>query len=205
MVLAYCTGFFLSFSLILAIGPQNAFVLRQAILRQHLGPIILFCIVADSLLIVAGVAGLTLLITDILEQSAPWLFGGAAIWLCGYGVMRIRDALRDSALVTADQSVDGLRANLLALAVLTFINPHVYLDTVVLIGAVSLQFDGAEKVAFSIGAITASATFFLGLGYSGFLLSDIMCRPGSWRVLNAGIALIMFGLAAALLRAGHWF
>jgi len=200
MLFAYLTGFSLSFSLILAIGSQNAFVLRQAILRQHIGALVLFCAVSDALLIIAGVAGLSLLIADFVDQIAPWLFGGAAIWLAGYGVWRVRDAFGNQALTMGDRP----SASLAVAAVLTFGNPHVYLDTVVLIGTVSLQFDGAAKIAFTAGAITASLVFFSALGYGGYLLSGYMQRPGSWRLLNAGIALIMFLLAAAMLRAGDW-
>jgi len=204
MLFAYLTGFSLSFSLILAIGSQNAFVLRQAILRQNIGAIVLFCAVSDALLIIAGVAGLSLLIADFVDQIAPWLFGGAAVWLAGYGVLRVRDALGDHALTMAGQPTASIASSLAVAAVLTFGNPHVYLDTVVLIGTVSLQFNGANKIAFTAGAITASLVFFSALGYGGYLLSDYMQRPRSWRLLNAGIALIMFLLAAAMLRAGVW-
>ena len=204
MLFAYLTGFSLSFSLILAIGSQNAFVLRQAILRQNIGAIVLFCAVSDALLIIAGVAGLSLLIADFVDQVAPWLFGGAAVWLAGYGVLRVRDALGDHALTMAGQPTSSIASSLAVAAVQTFGNPHVYLDTVVLIGTVSLQFNGATKIAFTAGAITASLVFFSALGYGGYLLSDYMQRPRSWRLLNAGIALIMFLLAAAMLRAVGW-
>ena len=160
MLFAYLTGFALSFSLILAIGSQNAFVLRQAILRQHIGAIVLFCAVSDALLIMVGVGGLSLLIADFVDQLAPWLFGGAAIWLAGYGVLRMRDALGNQALTADDQPVGSLATSLGMAAILTFGNPHVYLDTVVLIGTVSLQFDAMAKIAFAAGAMTASLVFF---------------------------------------------
>ena len=204
MPFAYLTGFALSFSLILAIGSQNAFVLRQAILRQHIGAIVLFCAASDALLIVFGVGGLSLLIADFVDQLAPWLFGGAAIWLAGYGMLRMRDVLSNLALTADDQPVGNLSTSLATAAVLTFGNPHVYLDTVVLIGTVSLQFDAMAKIAFAAGAMTASLVFFVTLGYCGYLLSDFMRRPGSWRLLNSAIALIMFVLALAMLRAGSW-
>ena len=204
MLVAYSTGFVLSFSLILAIGSQNAFVLRQAILRQHIAPIIVCCAISDALLIIAGVVGLSLFLRDFVSQIAPWLFGGTALWLCGYGLLRAYDAFSKKFLMPDDRPVGDLKASLLALAILTFGNPHVYLDTVVLIGTVSLQFHGITKVAFTCGAITASTIFFVGLGYSGYLLSNVMRQPRAWRALNAVIAVIMFGLAIVMFQAGGW-
>ena len=204
MLFAYLTGFALSFSLILAIGSQNAFVLRQAILRQHIGAIVLFCAVSDALLIMVGVGGLSLLLTDFVDQFSPWLFGGAAIWLAGYGVLRMRDAFDNQTLTADEQPVGSLATSLSMAAILTFGNPHVYLDTLVLIGTVSLQFEGVAKIAFTAGAVTASLVFFVILGYFGYLLSGFMRRPESWRLLNSAIALIMFALALAMLRAGGW-
>lgn len=205
MLLAYSSGLMLSLSLILAIGSQNAFVLRQGILRQHVWPIVLFCSFADAILIMIGVFGLSILIADFLDQIGPWLFGGAAIWLFGYGLLRIRD-LFDNRVLKIDASAGGsLLTNLGTVAALTFMNPHVYLDTVVLIGTISLQFSGVNKLAFGAGAATASLVFFSALGYGGYLLSDIMRQPRAWRVLNGVIAVIMFVLAFTMLRAGGWY
>ena len=205
MLFAYSTGFMLSLSLILAIGSQNAFVLRQGILRQHVWPIVLFCAVADTILIIIGVFGLSLLIADFVDQIGRWLFGGAAVWLFGYGLLRVHDLFDNKVLKIDAHPVGGLWTSLGAVAALTFINPHVYLDTVVLIGTISLQFSGVNKLAFGAGAATASFVFFPALGYGGYLLSDIMRRPRAWRVLNGIIAVIMFVLAATILRAGGWY
>ena len=205
MLFAYSTGLMLSLSLILAIGSQNAFVLRQGILRQHILPTVLFCAVADTILIITGVFGLPLLIADFLEQIGPWLFGGAAVWLFGYGVLRVRDLFNNKVLEVRVRSVGSLWTTLGAAAALTFINPHVYLDTVVLIGTISLQFTGVNKLAFGAGAATASFVFFPALGYGGYLLSNVMRQPQAWRVLNGIMAVIMFGLAVAMLRAGGWY
>ena len=205
MLFAYSTGLMLSLSLIFAIGSQNAFVLRQGILRLHVWPIVLFCAVADTFLIIAGVFGLPLLIADFVDQNVPWLFGGAAIWLFGYGVLRIRDLFGNKVLKIDSLPVGSLWISLGSAAALTFINPHVYLDTVVLIGTISLQFSGVNKLAFGAGAATASFVFFPALGYGGYLLSDIMRQPQAWRVLNGVIAVIMFVLAATMLRAGGWY
>ena len=113
MVYAYSNGLILSLSLIIAIGSQNAFVLRQGILRQHVWPIVLFCAFADTILIIAGVFGLPLLIADVLEQiEYPWLFGGAAIWLFGYGVLRVRDLFDDKVLKVDASAVDSIWTSL---------------------------------------------------------------------------------------------
>ena len=205
MLFAYSTGLMLSLSLILAIGPQNAFVLRQGILRQHVWSIVLFCALADTVLIITGVFGLPLLIADFVEQIGPWLFGFAGAWFFGYGVLRVRDLFGNKFLKIDARPVGSLWTTLGAAAALTFINPHVYLDTVVLIGTVSLQFSGVNKLAFGAGAATASFVFFPALGYGGYLLSDIMRQPRVWRILNGVIAVVMFVLSAAMLRAGGWY
>jgi L-lysine exporter family protein LysE/ArgO len=205
MLFAYSTGLLLSLSLILAIGPQNAFVLRQGILRQHVWPTVLFCAVADTALIITGVFGLPLLIADLVEQIRPWLFGGAGAWLFGYGVLRVCDLFDNRVLKIDVRPVISLWATLGAAAAITFINPHVYLDTVVLIGTISLQFNGVNKLAFGAGAATASFVFFAALGYGSYLLSDIMLQPRVWQILNVLIAVFMFVMSAAMLRAGGWY
>lgn len=202
---AYATGFALGFSLILAIGAQNAFVLRQGLLRQHVLPVVLFCAIADIILIVAGIAGLSLLIADAVNRYASALFGLAALWLAGYGVMRLRSAIRANDAISTDvPAVSTVTAVLTTAAMLTFGNPHVYLDTVVLIGAVSLQFHGMSKLAYGAGAATASFVFFFALGYGASLLAPKMQRPNAWRILDTVIALVMFVLAIGMARAGGW-
>ena len=202
---SFATGFALGFSLILAIGAQNAFVLRQGLMRRHVLAVVLFCALADMLLIVVGVAGISLLIADLASRYAPLLFGFAAIWLAGYGVLRVRSALVASGIGGDNDSESaGLLSTLATVAVLTFGNPHVYLDTVVLIGTVSLQFDGADRVAYGAGAATSSLVFFFSLGYGASLLAPQMKRPNAWRILDMVIALVMFGLAIGMARAGGW-
>ena len=194
----------LSLSLILAIGSQNAFVLRQGILRQHVGPIVLFCAFSDTILIIAGVFGLPFLIADFVNQIGRWLFGGAAVWLFGYGLLRVRDLFNNKTLKMDIRPVSSLWTSLAAAAALTFINPHVYLDTVVLIGTISLQFSGPNKIAFGAGAATASFVFFTGLGYGAATLSGIMQRQNAWRILDAVVAVVMLVLAFGMARAGEW-
>ena len=202
---SYATGFALGFSLLIAIGAQNAFVLRQGLLRQHVFAVVLFCAVADMALIVVGVGGLSLLVADVATGYEAALFGLAALWLAGYGVMRLRSAIRANAAIKADAAgSDSLAAVLTTGAVLTFGNPHVYLDTVVLLGAVSVRFTGMDKLAYGTGAATASFVFFLALGYGASLLAPQMQRPNAWRVLDTIIAVVMFALAIGMARAGGW-
>jgi len=198
-------GFALSFSLILAIGAQNAFVLRQGLLRRHVGPLVLFCALADAALIIAGVGGLAPMVAHSLAALEAWVFLGAALWLGVYGGMRGYAAWRGQAVLEAGSAKQKLLLpTMLIAAVLTFGNPHVYLDTVVLIGTVSLQFEGADKLAYAVGAVCASFTFFTGLGYGAALLSGFMTRPHAWRVLDASVALVMLVLAFGMARAGGW-
>ena len=202
---SYATRFALGFSLLIAIGAQNAFVLRQGLLRQHVFAVVLFCAVADMALIVVGVGGLSLLIADVAARYEAALFGLAAMWLAGYGVMRLRSAIRANAAIKADAAgSDSLTAVLSTSAVLTFGNPHVYLDTVVLLGAMSVRFTGMDKLAYGTGAATASFVFFFALGYGASLLAPQMQRPNAWRVLDTIIAVVMFALAIGMARAGGW-
>ena len=205
LAFSYATGFALGLSLLIAIGAQNAFVLRQGLLRQHVFAVVLFCAVADMALIVVGVGGLSLLVADVAARYEAALFGLAAMWLAGYGVMRLRRAIRANAAIKADAAgSDSLAAVLTTGAVLTFGNPHVYLDTVVLLGAVSVRFTGMDKLAYGTGAATASFVFFFALGYGASLLAPQMQRPNAWRVLDTIIAVVMFALAIGMARASGW-
>ena len=202
---SYATGFALGFSLLIAIGAQNAFVLRQGLLRQHVFAVVLFCAVADMALIVVGVGGLSFLVADVAARYEAALFGLAALWLACYGVMRLRSAVRANAAIKADVAgSDSLAAVLTTGAVLTFGNPHVYLDTVVLLGAMSVRFTGMDKLAYGTGAATASFVFFFALGYGASLLAPQMQRPNAWRVLDTIIAVVMFALAIGMARTGGW-
>ena len=199
-------GFALSFSLILAIGAQNAFVLRQGLMRQHVGVLVLFCALSDTLLIIIGVGGVAPFMAQWLMSVEQWLFAGAGLWLGAYGLMRGHDAWRrgHAVLQAGEATQNGLVKTLAMAAVLTFGNPHVYLDTMVLIGTVSLQFEEQAKIAFAVGAATASFVFFAGLGYGAAALSGIMKRQNAWRILDAAVAVVMLGLAFGMARAGGW-
>ena len=204
MIYAFLTGFILGFSLILAIGAQNSFVLRQGLIGRHVFIVALFCALSDALLIIIGVAGISIFL-NYIDLVSDWLFGISAIWLAGYGLLRLRDAVTGkSALIAENSSANGLASTLSFLAVVTFANPHVYLDTVVLIGSVSQQFSGDTKLAYVLGASIASFAFFFSLSYGAKLLAPIMKRPSAWRILDGSIALLMFIIAVKLAYSGNW-
>ena len=205
MLSAFLTGFILGFSLILAIGAQNSFVLRQGLMGRHVFTVALFCSLSDALLISIGVAGISIFLNNYIDLVSDWLFGISAIWLTGYGLLRLRDAVKGkSALVIEIASTNGLISTLSFLVVLTFANPHVYLDTVVLIGSVSQQFPGNIKVAYVLGASLASFVFFFSLAYGAKFLSPLMQKPLAWRLLDGFIAFVMFSLAIKMVHSGGW-
>ena len=206
MLSAVLTGFVLGFSLILAIGAQNSFVLRQGLIGRHVFIVALFCSISDALLISIGVAGISIFLSNYIDLVSDWLFSISAIWLLGYGLLRLRDAINGkSVLIAKDSSVNELASTLSFLSVLTFANPHVYLDTVILIGTVSQQFPGNAKLAYVLGASLASFVFFFSLAYGAKFLSPIMQKPIAWRLLDSFIAFVMFILAIKMADAGGWF
>ncbi|MCA0320354.1 MAG: LysE/ArgO family amino acid transporter [Proteobacteria bacterium] len=195
------TGFLIGLGLIVAIGAQNAFVLRQGLLRRHVFAVTTVCALSDALLIVAGVAGL-----GTLVQSSPLLIAaatlGGAAFLAAYAVKAGRRALDPGRLTAETGPVSSALGPTLAAALaFTFLNPHVYLDTVVLVGSLSAQFDGSARIAYAVGACAASALWFYGLGFGARLLAPVFARPAAWRVLDALIALVMAAIAASLLLA----
>jgi L-lysine exporter family protein LysE/ArgO len=202
---AFLTGFFLAISLILAIGAQNAFVLRQGIIGQHVFYVALFCAISDTLLISLGVIGFSYFLNNVISEISSILFGFSAAWLGLYGLFRLKAAFTlQTALEIERSSSKGLLSTLSIIAALTFINPHVYLDTMILIGSVSQQFSGENKLAYVLGASLASFVFFFSLAYGARLLAPIMKRPFSWQILDCFIAIIMFTIGFKLLSAGNW-
>jgi L-lysine exporter family protein LysE/ArgO len=197
MLSAFIPGLLLGLSLIVAIGAQNAFVLRQGVRGEHILAVCLTCAISDAVLILVGVGGFA-------QASAwvPWLetatrYAGAA-FLLAYGLRSFRAAVRsEDALTPAAGVPAGLGATLVTCLALTWLNPHVYLDTVVLVGSVSTQF-AADKHAFALGAMMASFLFFFSLGYGARLLRPIFARPGAWRVLDVAIGIVMCTIAATL-------
>lgn len=199
LITPFLTGFGIGFGLIVAIGAQNAYVLRLGLKRLHVLPVVLFCAISDALLIALGIAGLGHFIT--LYPAALRLVTGAGIlFLLSYAFLAARRALRPSALVLEEgEAAITLRTALLACFAFTFLNPHVYLDTVILVGSLAAPFEGNGKLSYGIGAVSASFTWFFALGYGARLLSPLFAKPMAWRVLDALIALIMVLIAARLL------
>lgn len=189
----YFSGFFLGLSLIIAIGSQNAFVLKQGLKREHVFLICLFCAVSDALLISAGVAGFGA-VTARFPQVVTIARLAGIVFLLAYGLQSLYASVRLShALTTEGQAVGGLKKALLLCIGFTWLNPHVYLDTLVLVGMVSTS--ASSKFTFAIGAISASFLFFFALGYGARLLRPLFTKPKAWNVLDALVGLLMFYLA----------
>jgi len=193
----YFAGFFLALSLILAIGAQNAFLLRCGLRREHVLPLVLTCAISDAILIAVGVGSF-----GILSEAAPWigpvfLYGGVAFLLV-YGAMSFARARKGGEALkpSADRAGSTLAAVGTCLAI-TWLNPHVYLDTVVMLGSISAQYD--NRLAFGVGAVSASFAFFFALGYGARLLAPVFARPKSWQVLEIMVGLLMWAIAVKLL------
>ena len=205
MLSAFLTGFILGLSLILAIGAQNSFVLRQGLMGSHVFTVALFCSLSDALLIFIGVAGISIFFNDYINLVSDWLFIISAVWLLGYGLLRLKGAIKGNSVLTVEGTLDGgITSTLSFLVVITFANPHVYLDTIVLIGSISQQFPGNTKLAYAIGASLASFVFFFSLAYGAKFLSPIMQKPIAWRILDSFIAFVMFSLAIKMAHSGGW-
>ncbi len=190
-------GFAVSATLIIAIGAQNAFVLRQGLLRQHVGTIVLFCATADACLMAAGVWGLG----QVLERApglGRWLTVAGALFLAAYGLQALRRALSPKGLSSPRGPGITRQVALLQAAAFTLLNPHVYLDTVLLVGAVGSAQPASLRSAFVGGAAMASALWFTLLGYGARWLAPWFARPAAWRWLDGGIGVTMWIIAALL-------
>lgn len=195
---ALLAGFGLSFSLILAIGAQNAFVLRQGLRQEHVFWVCFICAVSDALLILAGVFGFAILVQKTPGLEPLMRYAGSA-FLIVYGARSFWAAWRTSnALQPSEQVPKSLWATALTCLAITWLNPHVYLDTVVLIGTVATHFEN-NKGAFAVGAMFASLAFFFALGYGAVLLRPFFAKPRSWRLLEILVGLVMWAIAAKLL------
>lgn len=199
---AYIAGLALGASLIIAIGAQNALVLRQGLKREHVFAVSGMCTAIDWVLIALGAGGFGSLIAHFPAITSVAAWGGAA-FLAVYGAISFRSALRADSLSTEEHSgrepvTSSLASVLAATLAVSLLNPHVYLDTVVLLGSIAAQYEPASRVRFVIGAWTASAVWFFGLGYGARLLAPLFARPIAWRVLDVCIGIIMWSIALTL-------
>ncbi|MCW0183441.1 LysE/ArgO family amino acid transporter [Zavarzinia sp.] len=197
LLLPASQGFLLGASLIVAIGAQNAYVLRLGLMRRHVFAISTLCFLSDALLIGAGVGGLGSIIQG-MPALLFWITLAGAGFLTVYGLIAFRRALRPAGLQASGGDVGSLGAVLATGAALTFLNPHVYLDTVVLLGSLSARFEGEGRLAYGLGAALASGVWFYGLGFGSRLLAPLFARPMAWRVLDSLIALVMWSIAFGL-------
>jgi len=195
----YLAGLTMGLGLIVAIGAQNVFVLRQGLRHEHVFAVCLACALSDAILIIVGITSFAK-----IAVMLPWIdpamrYGGAA-FLAWYGAMSLRSALRsrDALVVESMEVPSTLSRTLLACLAITWLNPHVYLDTVVLLGTVSTQFPG-RQFSFAAGATTGSFLFFFALGYGAKRLRPVFAKPSSWRMLEGAIALVMWAIALKLI------
>lgn len=197
MISDFLSGFLSGATLILAIGAQNSFVLRQGIRNEHIVPVVLVCSCADALLIMAGVAGLGLLI-----QSNPAVLTfaryGGAIFLAAYGIAAGKRALQSNRLVVNAEIGASLGTAIATCLSFTFLNPHVYLDTVILLGSLANQRQGTGRWIFGLGGSMASFAWFFALGFGARKLAPLFSKAIAWRLLDTAIAISMIGLSMML-------
>ena len=197
-LLTAATGFGTGLSLIVAIGAQNAFVLRQGIVRRHVLPVVVLCAVSDVALIAVGISGIGAVLAHAPAAITVIRWAGAA-FLVSYAVLAARRALRPGTLDAAMEVGSAtLATSILTCLALTWLNPHVYLDTVLMLGSVANNQGDSGRWLFGLGAATASVTWFLALGYGAQFLHRVFARPNAWRVLDAGIAALMLALGITL-------
>lgn len=199
MFLTLLKGFGTSGSLIVAIGAQNAFVIRQGILRRHLFLTALICSMIDALLILLGVLGFGQLISAYplsIELSKYF----AIIFLFFYGVISLKSSLSPKSLEGGkEQELPSAKKTIFFLLAISLLNPHVYLDTVILLGSIASQHPPDEQIYFTLGAISASFLWFFAITYGGYLLAPVLSKPTAWRIIDGLVALTMWGIAISLI------
>ncbi|SHO46679.1 LysE/ArgO family amino acid transporter [Desulfopila aestuarii] len=201
MIAPFIQGFGAGGGLIVAIGAQNAFVLSQGVRGNHHVIIALICILCDAIFITAGVAGIggTVSADPALAQWVTW---GGAGFLFVYGCGSLRSAVRGGSLETNDRTVLSLNAAVMTTLAVTLLNPHFYLDTVVLLGSISSRFDGENRLLFWAGSVSASTLWFICLSLGGQMLAPVFRKPISWRILDTLVWATMWTIAASLLMPG---
>jgi L-lysine exporter family protein LysE/ArgO len=195
----FLTGLLLGGSLIIAIGSQNAYVLKQGLIKSHVFLICLICALSDALLITLGTSG----VGAIIEKNPEWLkavtwFGAA--YLIAFALTSFRAAFSGETLQTASNNTSQNTKTIVSTVLaLTFLNPHVYLDTVLLIGSIASPYSDGDKLNFTLGAVSASFIWFFGLGYGARFLSPLFSKPKAWKILNILIGIVMLGIAYSLI------
>ncbi|WP_183094005.1 LysE/ArgO family amino acid transporter [Nocardioides stalactiti] len=197
MTSAALAGLLTGLSLIVAIGAQNAFVLRQGLARQYVAPVVAICAVSDAVLIVVGVSGIGAVVEHAgwVLEVVRWL--GVA-FLVGYGVLSLARARRAESLEAARAGAPSRRAAVGRAAALTYLNPHVYLDTVLLLGSVANQHGSGDRWWFALGAAVGSVLWFTGIGYGAGSFQRVLATPRAWQVLDVVIGLTMWAIALSL-------
>jgi len=198
VLFAVLNGFLLGAGFIIAIGPQNAFVLRQGLKREYVFTVSLICALSDALLIAAGVAGLGTFIRTSETLLTIVTFGGA-LFLLFYGWIAFSRAAKPKAMEASKESAGRFAAIVGTCLAFTFLNPHVYLDTVVLLGSLSAQYESNLRLAYGIGAALASFIWFFALGYGARLMTPWFANPRAWQILDIGIGIVMWLIAARLI------
>jgi len=198
----FLTGLLLGGSLIIAIGAQNAYVLKQGLLRSHVFLICLICALSDAILITIGTSG----VGKIIETHPEWLkaitwFGATYLFI--FGIMSFRAALSNETLHTASKETSqNIKTIITTVLALTFLNPHVYLDTVLLIGSIASPYNSADRLNFTLGAVSASFIWFFSLGYGARFLTPLFSKPSAWKTLNVIIGFVMWWIAYQLVSTG---
>ena len=192
---SYLQGLLLGFSLIIAIGAQNLFVFNQGLIGKYVMIVCLFCSLSDALLILIGYSGLYLIIeNNVILQNFIILIG--FLWLLGYGVLKIKEGMYFDQESNLDIQIShtnnrNLYKTILAISGITWLNPHVYLDTVFLIGSISNSVQSEKQFSFLLGAISSSFLFFFFLGYMGFKIGPLIKSPNLWKKINISLGIIM--------------
>lgn len=193
-------GFSLGASLIIAIGSQNAFVLRQGLRREYVFTVSTICFLCDMVLIALGAGGFGTVVASSPRLLVCALWGGAVFLFC-YGLRSFWSAVRPEALAADGESAggEGLAAVVTTTLALSLLNPHVYLDTVLLLGSLAAQFSGHARVLFAVGAMAASLVWFYGIGYGARIFAPLFRKPVAWRVLDILVGCTMWGIGGSLI------
>jgi len=195
-VIALIPGFLTGLSLIVAIGAQNAYVIRQGLLRSHVPLVVAVCSISDALLIYLGTGGLGRIVQSNPDLLALIRWFGVC-YLTWFGIKSLRSAFKENQLLAKGQAESSWKTILASVLALTYLNPHVYLDTVIFVGSIANQFE-SNKWYFALGASAASVLWFSSIGFGAHAASRFMSKPIFWRILDSTIALVMFSIAATL-------